>query len=106
MLNPRLVSQHENRWRARLVIRRLHHPPQQRRHSQELKRSWRHKISVEALRSFSRTVQHVQVVIGDHPVKYMILLHIIQKLRPAEPPPPPPHTPFPFTGLPGAETPL
>ena len=87
-LHPRLVAQHEHRWRPRLVIRRLHHPPQLRRHPQKLKCPRRHVVPVETLRPFSSAVQHVRVVIGDHPIKYMILLHIVQKLRPAEPRPP------------------
>src|SRR6266704_75449 len=81
LLHPRLVTQDEHRRRTGFVIGWLHHPPQQRRHPQELKGPRRHEIAVEPLCSLSRTVQHVRLVIGDHPVKYMILFHIIQKLR-------------------------
>ena len=80
-LYPCLVPQHEDWRRSRLVIRRHHHPPQQRRHSKKLKRSRRHEVPVEPFRPFSRPVQYVRLVIRDRPVKHMILLHIIQKLR-------------------------
>src|SRR2546429_7111589 len=37
----------------------------------------------------SRPVQHIGLVIRNHPIKYVILLHIIQKLCPRVPSPSP-----------------
>ena len=85
VFHPSLIAQHEH-WRSSLlVVRRLHHPPQQRGHPQKLKGPRRHVVPVEPQRPFSRTIQHVRVVVGNHPVKNMILLYIIYKFRPAEP---------------------
>src|SRR6267378_24837 len=86
-LHPRLIAQHEHWRRTRLILRRLHYSPEQRRHPQKLKRSRRYKIAVKALRPFTVPVQHIRSVVRNHSVKYMILLHIIQKLRPTEPRP-------------------
>src|SRR5260370_3881852 len=88
-LHPSLVPQHEYRRRSRLVIRRLYHPPHQRRHSQKLKRSRRHEVPVEALRPLSRPVQDIRLIIADRPVKHIILLQIVQKLWADEGGPPP-----------------
>src|SRR6266478_1134511 len=87
-LYPRLVAEHEHRRSPRLVIRWLHHSPEQRRHPQKLESSRCHEVPLEALRPFSRPVQHVHLVIRNHPVKHMILFHIIQKFRADECRPP------------------
>src|SRR5204862_4613322 len=81
-LHPCLVAQHKYWRRSRLVIGWLHHPPEQRRHSQKLEGSGRYVITVKALRTFTRPVQHIRLVIRNHPVKHMILFHIFQELRP------------------------
>ncbi len=94
ILYPHFVAQHKDWRRSRLVIRRLHHSPRERWHPQKLKRPRRHDAPFVSLRSFSRPVQHIGLVIRDHPIKYVILLHIIQKLCPRVPSPSPGLAPF------------
>src|SRR5262249_1280448 len=84
-LHPRFIAEHEYRWSAGLVIRELHHPPEQCRHAQKFKRSRRDVIAVETQRPFSGTIQYIDVVVANHPVKHVILLDIVPELRAAEP---------------------
>src|SRR5438552_11066615 len=93
-LHPRLVAQHEYRGSSRFVIGWLHHPPEERRHTQKLEGSRRDEVSIEALCPLSSPVQHVRLVIRNRSVKHMILFHVIQKLRPGVAPSPAWLTPF------------
>src|SRR4029077_18860858 len=79
-VDPHLVAQDENRWSARLIIRWLHHAPNQCGHAQKFERARRHIAAAEAVRALARSVEHVATVIGDHPVKDVVLRHIVQKL--------------------------
>src|SRR4029077_360082 len=56
------------------------HAPNQRGHAQKFERARCHIAAAEAVRALARSVEHVAAVIGDHPVKDVVLRHIVQKL--------------------------
>ena len=57
--DPRLVAQDEDRRRARLVVRRLHHAAEERGHAEELEGARRDQVALEPLRALAGGVEDV-----------------------------------------------
>jgi hypothetical protein len=88
-VHPGLVAHHEDRRRSRLVVGRLHGPPQHRRHTKKFEGARGYQTAAEAFGAFSRCVQEVLAVIGDDPVEHVVLLNVIEKLGSRVPRAPP-----------------